>query len=272
MDLLAHEYAHLVAKYMRINAGGSYYSLLLQGEAGALNESNSDIMGESYERYGTGSNDWLFWPESGGARVLSNPLASTTSVDGPHPDRFYSPNFYCGTTYDSGGIHRNSTVPSYAAYLASQGGSFNNCAIQGIGLNKVEQIWYRALTTYYSPSETFNGAYTALRQACLDLYGPADCDQLTKALQAVELDQPGKCSGLPAQPASCAPTPVLKAEATPVGPRWFWGADCANWTLQVSYDLSNPNGWTDVQVITAAGEYVPMASAPRMFCRLKYVR
>ena len=76
-----------------------------------------------------------------------------------------------------------------------------------------------------------------------------------------------RCSGLPAQPATCAPIPVLKTEATPVGPRWFWGADCTGWTLQVSYDFVT---WTDVQAITAPGEYVPMASAPAMFCRLNY--
>ncbi len=272
-DLIAHEYSHLVARNMRINADGTSVSLLNQGEGGALNESNSDIMGESYERYMTGTNNWIFWVEvHGGVRDLGNPQSQHYTNDSgaivPYPDRFYSPNFSCGTTYDSGGIHVNSTVPSHAAYLASQGGSFNNCAIQGLGLSKVEQIWYRALTTYYSPSETFNGAYTALRQACLDLYSPADCDQLTKALQAVELDQPGACSGLPARPATCAPTPVLHAESTPAGPRWFWGADCAGWTLQVSYDLAA--GFADVQVITAPGEYVPQASAPAIFCRLNY--
>lgn len=131
----------------------------------------------------------------------------------------------------------------------------------------MEQIWYRASVNYYAASETFNGAYNGLIQACHDLYPAADCDQLTRALQAVEMDQPGACSGLPARPATCAPTPVLRAEATPAGPRWFWGGDCAGWTLQVSYDLAM---WTDVQAISAPGEYVPMASAEKMFCRLAY--
>ncbi len=55
---------------------------------------------------------------------------------------------------------------------------------------------------------------------------------------------------------------------TPVGPRWFWGADCIGWTLRVSYDLAA--GFTDVQLITAPGEYLPTASAPKIFCRLEY--
>jgi hypothetical protein len=169
-------------------------------------------------------------------------------------------------------VHHNSTVPGKAAYLTAVGGNFNNCTITGLGTQKVEQIWYRASVNYYASSETFNGAYQALRQACLDLYPAADCAELTKALQAVELDQPGKCSGLPAQPPACAPTPVLHTEQTPVGPRWFWGSEATHWTLQVNYELTNPAGWTDVQVITGPGEYLPQASAPAMFCRLNYKR
>ena len=32
------------------------------------------------------------------------------------------------------------------------------------------QIWYRAMTTYYTQAENFNGAYFKLIQACEDLY------------------------------------------------------------------------------------------------------
>ena len=262
-DVVAHEYAHRVSQ--------TTSQLVYSGEAGALDESNSDIFGEMFEYYKTGATDWSLGTHDIGGLCRSIP--DPHSVLGPtaSPERYYDPIFYCGTA-DNSGVHINSTVPSRAAYFAAVGGSFNGCTMQAIGMAKVEQIWCRALTTYYSPSETFNGACQHLRQACLDLYPAADCAELTKALQAVELDQPDRCSGLPAQPASCAPPAVLRVEQTPVGPRWFWGAECANWTLQVSYDLSNPHGWTDVQAITAPGEYVPQASAPQTFCRLKYVR
>jgi hypothetical protein len=273
-DVLGHEYGHLICLYRSFN-GNTPNSLLLVGPAGALNENVSDVYGEAFEYYMTGSNNWIF---GGGAnlivyRNLQNPPSMISPTNGgPYPDRFHSPDFYCGST-DYGGIHHNSTVPGKAAYLTAVGGNFNGCSITGLGTQKVEQIWYRASVSYYAASETFNGAYVALRQACLDLYPAADCAELTKALQAVELDQPGKCSGLPAQPPACAHTPVLRVEATPAGPRWFWGSDCTNWTLQVSYDLTAPaGGWTDVQVITGPGEYLPQASAPAIFCRLNYVR
>ena len=267
-DVLGHEYGHFISRYRSFN-GNTPNSLLNVGPAGALNENVSDIYGEAFEYYMTGTNNWIF---GGGAnhRVYRNlidpPSLVSPTTNGPSPDRFHSEYFYCGTN-DSGGIHHNSTVPGKAAYLTAVGGDFNGCSITGLGTQKVEQIWSRASVNYYAASETFNGAYQGLRQACLDLYPAADCAQLTKALQAVELDQPGKCSGLPALPATCAPPPVLHAEATPAGPRWFWGADCAGWTLQRSFDLVT---WTDVEGISAPGEYLPQVSAARMFCRLRY--
>ena len=112
-----------------------------------------------------------------------------------YPDRLYSSDMYCGSL-DQGGIHHNSTALSKAFYLASQGGVHNGCSVEGIGEEKVEQILYRAKTQYYASSETFNEAYNDLIQSCVDLYGAGseDCHQLTKALQSVELDQPGLCA------------------------------------------------------------------------------
>jgi hypothetical protein len=272
LDLFGHEYTHVLSHYKNVFPDNSFHSLGGVGEAGALNEAQSDLFGEFIESYVTGSVDWVTWPGSNVAekRNLANPPGANNGTY-IYPDRFHHPDYYCGAS-DNGGIHANASVMNKAGYLATVGGSFNGCSISGLGIPKTEQIWYRALTTYYADNETFNGAYVALRQACLDLYPAADCAELTKALQAVELDQPGKCSGLPAQPATCAPPPVLHLEQTPLGPRWYWGSDSTGWTLQVSYDLTNPTGWTDVQVITGPGEYLPQASAPAMFCRLNYKR
>jgi hypothetical protein len=56
------------------------------------------------------------------------------------------------------------------------------------------------MITYFSRGETFNGAFFKLQQASSDLYGPnsRETAQLRRALLAVELDQPGRCSGQPA--------------------------------------------------------------------------
>ena len=77
----------------------------------------------------------------------------------------------------------------------SEGRAFNGCTITGIGLDKVEQILYRAMVTYYVPTETFNQAYIAIQRSAADLYSDVDCWQVKKALQAVELDQQSPCSG-----------------------------------------------------------------------------
>jgi hypothetical protein len=79
------------------------------------------------------------------------------SVTAPYPDRYLSPYFYEGSD-----AHIDSTIVSHAAYLAVEGGSFNGFSINGIGFDKVEQIWYRAETHYMLPDETFNQLYSHL--------------------------------------------------------------------------------------------------------------
>lgn len=200
-DIVAHEYSH----------GINYYTPYF-GQSGALQESNSDIMGEMFEYYLTGTNDWLGGADAPGlARNFADPSSVISFVNNlPFPDRFYSGSFYCGTS-NNNGIHVNSTVPSKALYLASVGGAFNGCSISAIGRDKVEQILYRTNTQYYSGTPTFNSAYNSQIQACVDLYGAGSetCTQLARALQAVEMDQIGLCSdptGAQARPATCACT------------------------------------------------------------------
>jgi Zn-dependent metalloprotease len=92
--------------------------------------------------------------------------------------------------------------------LVAEGGSFNGCTIAGIGTDKLEQILYRVVTQYYSSSASFNSGYYNWIQAAADLYGAdsPECLQTRRALQSVELDQPGYCSGLPARlPAALDP-------------------------------------------------------------------
>jgi Zn-dependent metalloprotease len=189
-DIVGHEYGHGIVSFS-VPGDLTYY-----GESGALNEGYADIFGEALENYRSGSNDWLMGASinvgglTGPFRNLQNPAALSD------PDRFYSSNFYCGTS-DNAGVHTNSTVLGHAAYLMAMGGTFNGCSISGIGKDKEERIYYRALTSYFISSTDFNGAYNAFNQACSDLYGSgsADCTETKKALQSVEMDQGGQCSG-----------------------------------------------------------------------------
>jgi hypothetical protein len=118
------------------------------------------------------------------SRNLANP---GSMIPNPYPDRYLSPIYYTGPN-DSGGIHFNSTILSHAAYLAVVGGSFNGFDVTGIGFDKVEQILYRAQTTYFQTGQTFNLAYDDIIQAATDLYPGDDVWQVTKALRAAEMN------------------------------------------------------------------------------------
>lgn len=220
-DISGHEYAHAVNYFSILNGSGAPAGLTYSGESGALNENNSDVFGEALEYYRDGSSDWLVGEDlaSGASRSMSDPSSLTYNVgDGAkaYPDRFYSPTFYCGTE-DGGGVHLNSSVPNHAAYLMAMGGTFNGCAITGIGRDKQERIFYRAETSYYTTSCGFNCAYNALIAACQDLYaaGSAECVATTKALQAVEMDQAGYCSTIGrVEPACVGPATITNASSS----------------------------------------------------------
>ncbi len=117
-----------------------------------------------------------------------------------YPDRFYSSAYYCESPPSRASSYINLTVMDKAAYLLTEGGAFNGCTIAGLGSATAEQIMYRASTLHYAVNETFNMAYESILAACAELYSPADCDQVRRALQSVEIDQAGQCSGLPARP------------------------------------------------------------------------
>ena len=210
-DVVGHEYLHGVVRNSIFDGSGSPIGLSKYGDPGALNESFAETFGEMLEYALTGDNDWI----SGGD--LTEPNVSRISLSDPnyymlsyrpYAARTYDPYFYCGgvnTLY----IYLNSTVLSHASYLASMGSGpegFNGCTIEAIGREKVARIWYRALTMYFTNTETFTAAYQALVQSCEDLYpDPTDptCWQLTKALRSVQLDQAGLCSGIPEQAPVC---------------------------------------------------------------------
>ena len=195
-DIFAHEYSHGVVHHAFLDGSNSPVGLVYSGESGALEENFSDLMAEAFEGGVTGDNDWILGVGTtyGPFRNMADPKDVVQEDIPILPDRYHDPDLYTGSD-DNGGVHWNSTIPSKAMYLASEGGSFNGYEIRGIGMDKVVQIWYRALTSYYVRSETFNGAYHALIQAATDLYDTADAAEVRKALQAVEMDLPPRPAG-----------------------------------------------------------------------------
>jgi len=185
-DVMAHEMTHAVTERTA--------RLLYNNQSGALNESISDIFG-----WGVDDANWTMGEGSqvGVIRRLDDPTKSPTKAQ---PDKLFSSNYYC-QSLDNGGVHINSGVMNKAFYLMVTGGSFNGCTIPALGKDKSLSIMYKALTTYLRSTSNFKSAYTAILQACSDLYDATTCDGVKAALQSVEMDQ---------QPDSSSTSPVCQ--------------------------------------------------------------
>lgn len=186
-DVVGHELSHAVTEH---TAG-----LIYENQSGALNESFSDIFGESIDLLNSGGTDtasvrWQIGediPGFGAFRNLMNPQRHN------NPAKTSDSLYYCGNE-DNGGVHLNSGVPNHAFALMVDGGSYNSYNISGIGLTKAGKIQYRTLSKYLTQSSTFYDNYRALGQSCTDLIGTAgitsnDCIQVTNAAKAVEMNK-----------------------------------------------------------------------------------
>jgi Zn-dependent metalloprotease len=167
LDVMGHEFTHMVTE-TNGNGGLDYTD-----ESGALNESFSDIMGTSIEFFAKGNNaNWLIGEDcvtaagGGDFRSMSNPKTASS----PQPDT------YLGEFWDTSDPHYNSGVQNKWFYLLSAGDTGTNdnhdsYHVYGIGIDKAEQIAYRNLTQYLTPSATYMDAYAGSIQAAKDLYG-----------------------------------------------------------------------------------------------------
>jgi Zn-dependent metalloprotease len=161
LDLVGHELTHGVTEF---TAG-----LIYEFESGALNESMSDFFGNMIER-----TDWLI-----GDDIRITAPGFIRSLADPHqgliPNQFpfgYQPatlQEFVDTIlwFDNGGVHTNSGIPNHVGYLMSQ----------TMGRDKAEQIWYRTLTVYLTPSSSFQFWSIMLTQAAQDLYGAGSPEQ-----------------------------------------------------------------------------------------------
>lgn len=168
LDIVAHEMFHGVTQY----TAGLIYSY----QSGALNESYSDVLGAMVDR-----DDWLLGEDAYTPQTPGDALRSLSN-----PAQFGQPahmNNYVNTSSDNGGVHTNSGIPNKAAY---------NIAM-AIGKEKMEQIWYRTLTNYLTPSSDFADARDASVQAASDLYGASSAEvaAVTSGFAAVGINGSG---------------------------------------------------------------------------------
>ncbi|MBK8555679.1 MAG: M4 family metallopeptidase [Lewinellaceae bacterium] len=182
LDICGHELTHGVTEF----SAGLVYSY----ESGALNESFSDIFGETIENYAAGSNDWLMGDDigiggSGAFRNMANPNQFGD------PDTYGGTNWYTGSG-DNGGVHINSGVQNFWFYVLTVGKTGTNdlgnpYSVTGIGMTAAAAIAYRNLTVYLNSSSNYAAARAGAIQAAIDLYGAGSAQEIatTNAWYAV---------------------------------------------------------------------------------------
>jgi Zn-dependent metalloprotease len=168
LSVIGHELAHGVTQY----SGGLNYS----NQAGALNESLSDVFGALVEQYAkkqsTAEASWLigeglFTDQVQGAALRSMKAPGTAYDDDvlgkdPQPDSMDS---YVRTRADNGGVHINSGIPNRAFCLVAT-------ALGGNAWDAPGQIWYETLSGgKLAPNTTFGAFARATAASAKELFG-----------------------------------------------------------------------------------------------------
>ncbi|MFJ9541657.1 M4 family metallopeptidase [Streptomyces sp. NPDC101225] len=178
LDVAGHEMSHGLTA---ATAGLKY-----NRESGGLNEATSDIFGTSVEFFADNASDpgdYLI-----GEKIDINgdgtPLRymDKPSKDGGSAD-------YWSRRVGHLDVHYSSGVANHFFYLLSEGSgaktingvsydspTYDGSTVTGIGRDKADQIWYRALTTYFTSSTNYAGARTGTLQAASDLYGAGSAE------------------------------------------------------------------------------------------------
>jgi cysteine-rich repeat protein len=194
-DIIAHEWTHGVTQ---TTSGLIYFK-----ESGAMNESYSDIFGETVDLGNGAGNDaaqarWALFEDLIGTNGVRHMYHPHNGILQPGPEHMSDVPFFACDPDDGFGVHTNSSLGNHAFALITDGGVHRGHTIIGIGLEKAAAIEYRALTVYLTPSSTYADNYEALLQSCDDLIGTlgitaADCTRVETALDSVEMFFPWPC-------------------------------------------------------------------------------
>ena len=187
-------------------------------------------------------------PPGSASRNMKDPSLSTV----PSPDRMTSSNYYCGDYMDDkGGVHYNSAVLSKAAYLIAQGdpNPFNGQTFTGIGIPKAAQIFYFLESNLLTSGSDYEDVFNLLPHACRSLVGSngitlSDCDQVTKAVTATEMNQQPTSCPAPEAPRTCPNNwlPLTKwSDGFESGAgNWYFQKSIADPSLTDRWQLNSP--------------------------------
>ncbi len=230
VDVTAHELTHAVTERTS--------NLIYSGESGGLNESMSDIFGNTCEWFKDGKpatppdgvwqvGEGVYTPATPGdaLRYMNDPTKDGKSLD-------YYPDYTSGID-----VHYSSGISNLVFYLLSHGGSHPHAkttgVVTGIGIDKASQIFYRANTTIFTSSTTFAAARTATEQAASQLgYTAAEIASVSAAWAAVGVGKtaPPQDGGTDAKP----PTDSGKDTGTDSGPSTCAHDKCSSGTKLTS--------------------------------------
>ncbi|MEU4195709.1 M4 family metallopeptidase [Kribbella sp. NPDC026611] len=159
LDVVGHELTHGVTQFTS--------NLIYENESGALNESFSDMMGDTIEFYAAqhgldpaAAPDWLIAED---VYVAPDLAPGFRNMGDPQEDA--DPDHYSElvvTSADNGGVHTNSGISNHAYYLAVNGGKNKGCTgslsghthtadcdvtVPALGLARAEHVFYDGFTS-----------------------------------------------------------------------------------------------------------------------------
>jgi Zn-dependent metalloprotease len=180
--------------------------LAYSNDSGGLNEATSDIFGTMVEFFANNANDtpdykigeeiyasnpgetkalrYMFLPGAadGGASYNCYPSGGLGGVD-PHYSSGPANHFFYL-------LAQGAVSPAGFNYTASQLVCNGDTGVSGIGRDKAQRIWYRALDVYFTSGTTYPQARTATLNAAADLYGSgsAEYNAVSRAWSAVSVN------------------------------------------------------------------------------------
>ncbi|MFD8379701.1 M4 family metallopeptidase [Streptomyces sp. NPDC059679] len=173
IDVAAHEMSHGVTS--------ATANLNYSGESGGLNEGTSDIFAAAVEfnaKNASDPGDYLV-----GEKIdINGDGTPLRYMDKPSKDGNSADNWSDGV--GDLDVHYSSGVANHFFYLLSEGSgakevngvkydspTADGSKVEGIGRDKAEKIWYKALTTYMTSTTDYHAAREATLKAATDLYG-----------------------------------------------------------------------------------------------------
>lgn len=181
VDVIGHELTHGVTQF---SAGLDY-----QDQAGALNESMSDVFGSLIKQYKlrqtADTADWLIGEGLLAPGINGKALRSMkdpgTAYDDPILGKDPQPadmGGYINTTEDNGGVHLNSSIPNRAFYLTA-------AKLGGFAWEKAGKIWYVALTQQLTHNANFSDAAAVTFNVAGTIFGSTEQKAVAEAWDTV---------------------------------------------------------------------------------------